>query len=82
MKHKTPRKPSSARSYTVVIERDPDTGWLVGEVVQLPGCYTQAPDVAALEVNIKEAIRAYRRVAGAKAAAPEFLGTWQVDVGA
>jgi predicted RNase H-like HicB family nuclease len=28
------------RSFTVVIERDPESGWLVGEVVELPGCYT------------------------------------------
>jgi len=47
------------RSFTVVLERDPESGWLVGEVVALPGCYTQAPDLPTLESNIKEAIAAY-----------------------
>ena len=47
------------KSYTVVIERDPESGWLVGEVVELPGCYTQAPDLPALESNIREALYAY-----------------------
>ena len=47
------------RAFTVVLERDPETKWLVGEVVELPGCYTQAPDMPTLEANIKEAIAAY-----------------------
>ena len=47
------------RTYTVVVERDPESQWLVGEVVELPGCYTQAPDRDALEIHIKEAICAY-----------------------
>jgi predicted RNase H-like HicB family nuclease len=46
-------------SYTVVIERDPESKWLVGEVVELPGCYTQAPDLPSLESNIREAISVY-----------------------
>lgn len=47
------------RSFTVVVERDPESNWLVGEVVELPGCYTQAPDLPSLEANAQEAIRAY-----------------------
>jgi predicted RNase H-like HicB family nuclease len=47
------------RSFTVVVERDPESNWLVGEVVELPGCYTQAPDLPTLEQTIQEAIRAY-----------------------
>lgn len=50
------------QTFTVVIERDPESGWLVGEVVELPGCYTQAPDLLSLERNIWEAIQAYLRV--------------------
>jgi predicted RNase H-like HicB family nuclease len=53
------------RSFTVVIERDPESGWLVGEVVELPGCYTQAPDQPTLEANIREAITAYRKTSEA-----------------
>ena len=47
------------KTFTVVIEKDPESGWLVGEVVELPGCYSQAPDIAGLEANIQEAIKAY-----------------------
>lgn len=47
------------RSFTVVVERDPESEWLVGEVIELPGCYTQAPDLPGLTANIEEAIRAY-----------------------
>jgi len=50
-------------SYTVVVERDPESGWLVGEVVELPGCYTQAPALPSLESNIREAISAYLNTA-------------------
>jgi len=52
------------RYFTVVLERDPESNWLVGEVVELPGCYTQAPDLPTLEANIKEAISVYLKTAG------------------
>ncbi len=45
--------------FTVVIERDPESGWLVGSVTELPGCYTQAPTLAELEHNMREAIAVY-----------------------
>lgn len=45
--------------YTVIVERDPESGWLVGSVAGLPGCYSQAPDMASLEANIREAIQVY-----------------------
>jgi predicted RNase H-like HicB family nuclease len=50
-------------SFTVVVERDPESQWLVGEVVELPGCYTQAADLPTLEMNIREAIQAYLKTA-------------------
>lgn len=68
------------RSFTLVVERDPESGWLVGEVVELPGCYTQAPDMPALEANIKEAIAVYLQTAGDAGPLPDFVGTWRVEV--
>lgn len=68
------------KSFTVVVERDPESGWLVGEVVELPGCYTQAPDMPALEANIKEAIAVYLQTAGDADPLPDFVGTWRVEV--
>jgi len=44
-------------------ERVPESGWLVGEVAELPGCYTQASDLPALESNLQEAIAAYLETA-------------------
>ena len=69
-------------SYTVVIERDAESGWLVGEVVELPGCYTQAPNLPSLESNIREAISVYLNTASPEEPLPDFVGTWQVDVSA
>jgi predicted RNase H-like HicB family nuclease len=68
------------RAFTVVVERDPESGWLVGEVVELPGCYTQAPDLPSLEVNMREAIVAYLKACDLEEPLPSFVGTWQVEV--
>ena len=65
--------------FTVIIERDPESEWFVGEVVELPGCYTQAPDLVTLEQNIKEAIKAYLlTIEDSNTPLPEFVGTWRV----
>jgi predicted RNase H-like HicB family nuclease len=68
------------RSFTIVVERDPESRWLVEEVVELPGCYTQAPDLPTLEKNIREAIRAYLAAAEPAEPLPDFVGTWRVEV--
>lgn len=68
------------RSFTVVVERDPESRWLVGEVVELPGCYSQAPDLPTLEKNIEEAIRAYLSTTDLEDPLPDFVGTWRVQV--
>lgn len=70
------------KSYTAIIERDPESGWLVGEVVELPGCYTQAPDLPALEANVREAIKAYLETAGAEKPTSDFVGTLRVEIAA
>ena len=68
------------KTFTVIVERDPESGWLVGEVVELPGCYTQAPDLSAMEVNIREAITAYLKTAEIQEPASSYVATWQVEV--
>ena len=42
-----------SKEFTVIVEKDPERNWLAGEVVELGGCYTQAPDLTTLEANIK-----------------------------
>lgn len=73
---------SMKRSFTVVVERDPESGWLVGEVVELPGCYSQAPDLRTLETNMQEAIYAYLKTVEPDEPLPDFVGTWRVEVAA
>ena len=68
------------RSFTVVVERDPESQWLVGEVVELPGCYTQAPDMPTLETNVREAIVAYLKTSDSDEPTPSFVCTWRVEV--
>lgn len=45
------------QEFTVIIGRDSESGWLVGSVAELPGCYSQAPDLAMLQSNIQKAIQ-------------------------
>ena len=68
------------RAFTIVVERDPESGWLVGQVVELPGCYTQAPELPTLEANIRDAIGAYLRTCRPEEPLPDFVGAWRVEV--
>ena len=68
------------RNFTVIVERDSETNWLVGEVVELPGCYSQAQDMVTLEANMKEAIVAYLKATEVEEPLTSFVGTWQVEV--
>ncbi len=70
------------KTFTVVIEKDPESGWLVGEAVELPGCYSQAPDIASLEANMREAIKAYLHAGIVEEPLSSFVGTWRVEVSA
>ena len=70
------------RSFTVAVELDPESHWLVGEVIELPGCYTQAPDLPTLETNVREAIQVYLETVQPEEPLPDFVGTWRVEVAA
>ena len=61
------------RSFTVIVERDPESGWLVGEVVDLSGCYSQAPELHTLKANMKEAITAYLKGTILEEPLPSFI---------
>jgi len=64
--------------FTAVIERDED-GWLVSEVVGLPGCHTQAKTLSQLMERTQEAIKAY--VGTRKPEISEkFVGIQQIEV--
>jgi predicted RNase H-like HicB family nuclease len=51
----------------------------VGEVLELPGCFTEAPDLPTLHRNIWEAITGYLKVAEPESAIPtEFNERWRL----
>ena len=67
--------------FTVIIERDSESRWLVGSVTELPGCYTQAPTMAELDTNIREAIAVYlATVEEDLDMAPSFVGLQRLSV--
>jgi len=67
------------KKYTIIIERDED-GWLISEVVELPGCHTQAKSMDALLERTKEAIRAYLESDEKPLVSEKFVGVQQVEV--
>lgn len=69
------------RRFTIQVERDDATGWFVGEVLELPGCYTQAPDMSSLHANVYEAMIAYLNATEPDAKMPaNFVEVWQGSV--
>lgn len=74
---KTPQK------FTVLIEKD-EEGWFVSEVIELPGCHTQAKSIDELIKRTKEAIRAYLETPEDEIEAPaifeNFVGIQQIEV--
>jgi len=44
------------RTFTVVVERDPDTGVLVGYVPGWPGAHSQGETVEELQTNLQEVV--------------------------
>ncbi len=70
------------RKYTLIIEKDED-GWLVSEVVELPGCHTQAKTMNELIERTKEAIQAYletNNYDNSKDILQQFVGVQQIEV--
>ena len=67
------------KKYTVVIEKD-EEGWLVSEVVELPGCHTQAKTMDQLLERTREAIRAYLGTKQKSESSEEFVGVQQIEM--
>ena len=64
--------------FNIIIEQDED-GWFISEVVELPGCHTQAKTLDELLARTKEAISLYL-----ECKEPEkngrFFGLQQIEV--
>lgn len=54
----------AGRSFTVTIEQDPEDGWWVGLVDELPGCGSQGQTLEELREMVADAIRGYLIVRG------------------
>ncbi len=67
------------RRFNLIIEQDA-AGWLVSEVVELPGCHTQAKTLDQLIERTKEAIRAYLKSAVELEISEKFVGVQQIEV--
>jgi predicted RNase H-like HicB family nuclease len=44
------------RTFTFIVERDPDTGLYVGSVPRWPGAHSQGASIDELESNLREVI--------------------------
>ena len=67
------------KKYTIIVEKDED-GWLVSEVIELPGCHTQAKDMNQLIERTKEAIQAYLGTGKKPEISEEFVGVQHIEV--
>ncbi len=68
-----------SKKYTILIEKD-EEGWFVSEVVELPGCHTQAKTLDQLVERTKEAIKAYLATEKDFDISEQFVGVQQIEV--
>lgn len=68
-----------AKEFTVVIEEGED-GYLISEVLELPGCHTQAKTLDELLKRTKEAIKVYLGGPHEEVLSTKFLGIQKLAV--
>ena len=67
------------RTFTAVVERDPDTGTYVGYVPGFPGAHSQGESVEELKANLREVIEMLLED-GDPPLESEFIGTQTIRV--
>jgi len=67
------------KNFTAVVERDPDTGFLVGYVPGFPGAHSQAQSLDELHANLREVI-AMLLEDGEPQLEAEFVGTQTIAI--
>jgi len=77
-KRSAPDSRAVKRKFTVVIEKDPEGGY-VASVAELPGCHTQGDSLRELRANVKEAITLYLE-GTPTAPIPTFVKVERVEV--
>ncbi|MDP3640397.1 MAG: type II toxin-antitoxin system HicB family antitoxin [Nanoarchaeota archaeon] len=68
-----------SQKFTLIVEQGED-GYLIADVIELPGCHTQAKTYDQLMERAKEAISLYLEVKGAPEVAAKFLSLQQVEI--
>lgn len=68
------------RTFNVIVERDPDTGYLVGSVPGWPGAHSQGASFDELERNLREVIEMLLEDGDARLES-EFVGLQAIQVG-
>lgn len=67
------------QKFTVIVEQGED-GYLISEVLELPGCHTQAKTYDELMKRTKEAIVLYLEVQGSPLDGSKFLSLQQLEI--
>ena len=67
------------KEFNIIIEEGED-GYLISEVVELPGCHTQAKTIDGLSKRAKEAISLYLKSTKDKEIYSKFVGFLQIGV--
>ena len=65
--------------FNIIIEKGED-GYLISEVVELPGCHTQGKTMKELLSNTKEAISLYLSVIGKEKIRDKFISVKKLEV--
>jgi predicted RNase H-like HicB family nuclease len=66
--------------FNIIIEKGED-GYLISEVIELPGCHTQGETMEELIANTKEAISLYLKVVGQEEKIRDkFIGIQKLEV--
>lgn len=68
------------RTFTLVVQRDHETGWLSGAVAELPRIYSRAPDLVTLERLITEAIMDHLKAMDQDARYSEIMEPWTLEI--
>jgi predicted RNase H-like HicB family nuclease len=69
-----------AEDFNIIIEKGED-GYLISEVVELPGCHTQAKTLDELIKRTKEAISLYLKCEKGVKIKDKFLGVQRITLG-
>lgn len=67
------------KTFTVIVEEGED-GYLIGDVIELPGCHTQAKTQPELMERIQEAVQLY--LSEEDPAETKFIGLQKIEVDA